>query len=76
MSERYDRLRRKRLLYPLARKPFCEIENEIQSMSRRQLRALIAAMDSCTSTNCWWAAKAIGTYYRAYAVDLREQRVK
>lgn len=68
---------RKKHLRPLAEMRFCDIENHIESLTLSQLRALDRAMESCTSTNCWWAEMRIAGFYRSrvvYRIHAKEQK--
>lgn len=48
------RANRKKWVRPLAEMPLWQAVNWIESAPQRQLKAAIRAMESCTSTNCWW----------------------
>lgn len=48
------RRRRKKWLRPLATIPVYEAYDRLMGMNKRQLKLTIEAMESCTTTNCWW----------------------
>lgn len=63
-KERYGKRRRKKHLRPLCDMPVWHIVGHIESLNLNQLRALKRAMDSCTTTNCWWGEYDIaGRFY-------------
>jgi len=64
-------LRRKnKWVTPLCHLPFFQLENRLESMTTRQLRATLRVMDGLTTSNCWWAEYNFAKRYRGRIVDL------
>ena len=51
-----DKMRaaRKKWVRPLAELPLWRATDWVDMAGKRQLRATLAAMESCTSLNCWY----------------------
>jgi len=58
------RARRKKHLRPLAEMPLWQAITHIQTRTIADLEAIQAAMDSATSTNCWWAEMKACRHFR------------
>lgn len=52
--EKKTRALRKKWLLPLAEMPVWQAINWVENAKQRQLKCAVAAMESCTQTNCWF----------------------
>jgi hypothetical protein len=58
------RAKRKKHLRPLAEMPLWQAITYIETRTITGLQAMRAAMDSATSTNCWWAEMEACRHFR------------
>lgn len=58
------RAKRKKHLRPLAEMPLWQAITHIETRTITGLQAIRAAMDSATSTNCWWAEMEACRHFR------------
>lgn len=63
------RAKRKKHLRPLAEMPLWQAITHIETRTITGLQAIRAAMDSATSTNCWWAEMAACRHFRPLVQD-------
>lgn len=58
--------KRAKWVLPLAKMPVYEAIDWIERASPSEIRSAIAAMESCSATNCWWGEFATANVLMPY----------